>query len=116
MSLIEILMSKEPSYIRCIKPNENKEPGKAGAGGSAESKEWAEGFVWSRVQSVHVVYTCLCLYRNSLVKLAADLSPWVIGDWVPSQFPPAHGHVGELPQTELASEGVLLLQGSLMIS
>uniref|UniRef100_A0A803YCQ8 Myosin IH n=1 Tax=Meleagris gallopavo TaxID=9103 RepID=A0A803YCQ8_MELGA len=27
MSLIEILMSKEPSYIRCIKPNENKEPG-----------------------------------------------------------------------------------------
>ncbi|KFO95828.1 Unconventional myosin-Ih, partial [Calypte anna] len=28
MSLIEILMSKEPSYIRCIKPNDNKEPGK----------------------------------------------------------------------------------------
>uniref|UniRef100_A0A452GVL3 Uncharacterized protein n=1 Tax=Gopherus agassizii TaxID=38772 RepID=A0A452GVL3_9SAUR len=27
-SLIEILMSKEPSYIRCIKPNEGKEPGK----------------------------------------------------------------------------------------
>uniref|UniRef100_A0A8C6J889 Uncharacterized protein n=1 Tax=Melopsittacus undulatus TaxID=13146 RepID=A0A8C6J889_MELUD len=26
-SLIEILMSKEPSYIRCIKPNDNKEPG-----------------------------------------------------------------------------------------
>uniref|UniRef100_A0A8C8S4R4 Myosin IH n=1 Tax=Pelusios castaneus TaxID=367368 RepID=A0A8C8S4R4_9SAUR len=28
VSLIEILMSKEPSYIRCIKPNEGKEPGK----------------------------------------------------------------------------------------
>nr|XP_025042231.1 unconventional myosin-Ih [Pelodiscus sinensis] len=27
-SLIEILMSKEPSYIRCIKPNDGKEPGK----------------------------------------------------------------------------------------
>ncbi|KAM9118579.1 unconventional myosin-Ih [Pangshura tecta] len=27
-SLIEILMCKEPSYIRCIKPNEGKEPGK----------------------------------------------------------------------------------------
>ncbi|XP_039361128.1 unconventional myosin-Ih isoform X2 [Mauremys reevesii] len=27
-SLIEILMSKEPSYIRCIKPNEGKEPEK----------------------------------------------------------------------------------------
>ncbi|XP_060105855.1 unconventional myosin-Ih [Heteronotia binoei] len=26
VSLIEILMSKEPSYIRCIKPNDNKEP------------------------------------------------------------------------------------------
>ncbi|KAL8180013.1 UNVERIFIED_CONTAM: Unconventional myosin-Ih, partial [Gekko kuhli] len=28
VSLIEILMSKEPSYIRCIKPNDNKEPDK----------------------------------------------------------------------------------------
>ncbi|XP_074869086.1 unconventional myosin-Ih isoform X2 [Carettochelys insculpta] len=27
-SLIEILMSKEPSYIRCIKPNDGKEPDK----------------------------------------------------------------------------------------
>ncbi|XP_067395564.1 unconventional myosin-Ih isoform X1 [Emydura macquarii macquarii] len=27
-SLIEILMSKEPSYIRCIKPNDGKESGK----------------------------------------------------------------------------------------
>ena len=25
-SLLEILISKEPSYIRCIKPNESKEP------------------------------------------------------------------------------------------
>lgn len=25
-SLLEILISKEPSYIRCIKPNERKEP------------------------------------------------------------------------------------------
>lgn len=25
--LVEILMSKEPSYIRCIKPNETKKPG-----------------------------------------------------------------------------------------
>ncbi|ELR59440.1 Myosin-Ih, partial [Bos mutus] len=27
-SLLEILISKEPSYIRCIKPNESKEPSK----------------------------------------------------------------------------------------
>ncbi|KAM5191666.1 unconventional myosin-Ih [Mantella aurantiaca] len=27
-SLIEILMSKEPAYIRCIKPNNDKQPGK----------------------------------------------------------------------------------------
>lgn len=25
-SLLEILISKEPSYIRCIKPNDRKEP------------------------------------------------------------------------------------------
>lgn len=27
MKLMEILMSKEPSYVRCIKPNEAKQPG-----------------------------------------------------------------------------------------
>lgn len=27
MKLMEILMSKEPSYVRCIKPNESKQPG-----------------------------------------------------------------------------------------
>ncbi len=26
--LMEILMSKEPSYVRCIKPNDAKQPGK----------------------------------------------------------------------------------------
>uniref|UniRef100_A0A3Q3M8H6 Myosin Ic, paralog a n=1 Tax=Mastacembelus armatus TaxID=205130 RepID=A0A3Q3M8H6_9TELE len=28
MKLMEILMSKEPSYVRCIKPNDAKQPGK----------------------------------------------------------------------------------------
>ncbi|XP_029956163.1 unconventional myosin-Ic [Salarias fasciatus] len=28
MKLMEILMSKEPSYVRCIKPNEAKQPGR----------------------------------------------------------------------------------------
>ncbi len=28
-NLMSILMSKEPSYIRCIKPNDNKQPCKA---------------------------------------------------------------------------------------
>ncbi|XP_028276644.1 unconventional myosin-Ic isoform X1 [Parambassis ranga] len=28
LKLMEILMSKEPSYVRCIKPNEAKQPGK----------------------------------------------------------------------------------------
>uniref|UniRef100_A0A8C5DX94 Unconventional myosin-Ic-like n=1 Tax=Gouania willdenowi TaxID=441366 RepID=A0A8C5DX94_GOUWI len=28
MKLMEILMSKEPSYVRCIKPNDSKQPGK----------------------------------------------------------------------------------------
>lgn len=27
MKLMEILMSKEPSYVRCIKPNDAKQPG-----------------------------------------------------------------------------------------
>lgn len=26
--LMKILMSKDPSYIRCIKPNDSKQPGK----------------------------------------------------------------------------------------
>lgn len=30
MKLMEILMSKEPSYVRCIKPNDAKQPGKVG--------------------------------------------------------------------------------------
>lgn len=28
MKLMEILMSKEPSYVRCIKPNDAKQPGR----------------------------------------------------------------------------------------
>ncbi|KAM4726372.1 unconventional myosin-Ic-like isoform 2-T2 [Anableps anableps] len=28
MKLMEILMSKEPSYVRCIKPNDSKQPGR----------------------------------------------------------------------------------------
>lgn len=29
MKLMEILMSKEPSYVRCIKPNDAKQPGRS---------------------------------------------------------------------------------------
>ena len=31
LELVEILKSKEPAYIRCIKPNDSKQPGRPSA-------------------------------------------------------------------------------------
>lgn len=52
-------MSKEPSYIRCIKPNENKEPGEAGAEGSAVSKDGQRGLFGAGCVG------CVCVYTET---------------------------------------------------
>lgn len=37
--LMTILMSKEPSYIRCIKPNDHKQPGEREREGDSGSQQ-----------------------------------------------------------------------------
>lgn len=53
--LMEILMSKEPSYVRCIKPNDAKQPGKT---------------IYSICRPINHTHQWLCLYFPVFILLS----------------------------------------------
>lgn len=58
--LVEILMKKEPSYIRCIKPNDTKSPDQFDTAIVAHQVSW----FFSRLSMFNLVFIPFSVFKN----------------------------------------------------
>lgn len=65
LQLVEILRSKEPAYIRCIKPNDAKQPGKSSNSSSCELCLWDGATSSQGEPEDHLCYSQVALTRCS---------------------------------------------------